>query len=157
VGPHADVTPFVEAHVRAQVSQVEALSLRNTTERALWTILRDAAVHDLRMNERATHALYDAFFAREVTNRYYRSMADVSEVTASHDLGKLVAAGMLEAKGAGRSAHYIAKSGLYELIAEAAKVDSRWLDQSAELPIQRDAVLAGLATRLHVPECDRPS
>ena len=48
------------------------------------------------LNERATHALYDAFFAREVTNRYYRGMADVSEVTASHDLAKLVASGALE-------------------------------------------------------------
>ena len=53
-------------------------------------------VIDMGLNERTTHALYDAFFAREITNRYYRGMADVSEVTASHDLGKLVAAGVLE-------------------------------------------------------------
>lgn len=96
----ADVTPFLEAHVHAQVAQAEALSVRNTTERALWTVLQDVAVIDLGLNERATHALYDAFFAREVTNRYYRGMADVFEVTASHDLGKLVAARTLEARGA---------------------------------------------------------
>ena len=58
--------------------------------------LSDVAVRDMGLNERATHALYDAFFAREVTNRYYRGMADVSEVTASHDLAKLVASGALE-------------------------------------------------------------
>jgi len=148
--PNSDVTTFVEAHLQAQVSQIEALSLRNTTERALWTILQDVAVHDLGMNERATHALYDSFFAREVTNRYYRSMADVSEVTASHDLGKLVAAGMLEARGAGRSAHYISKSALYQLVADAAQIDPEWLDDSGERSTQRDVVLTGLAARLHV-------
>ena len=147
--PDTDVTPFVEAHVQAQVAQVEALSLRNTTERALWTVLQDAAVSDMGLNERATHALYDAFFAREVTNRYYRGMADVSEVTASHDLGKLVAAGALEARGAGRSAHYVAAPALYRLVVQHAELDPRWLGTPGDTVAQRDAVLMGLANRLH--------
>ncbi|MBN1629935.1 MAG: Fic family protein [Thermoleophilia bacterium] len=48
-----DVTPFVEAHIQAQVGQVEALSLRQATERTLWLALDDAtrsvatAVNDL--------------------------------------------------------------------------------------------------------------
>jgi Fic family protein len=151
----ADVTPFIEIHVAAQVSQIEALSLRNAMERTLWTILQDVAVHELRMDERATNALYDAFFAREVTNRYYRGMADVSDVTASHDLGKLVAAGMLDARGAGRSAHYVATSGLYALVGELTSIDSRMLDPSAELANQRDVVLTWLAARLHAAGGDR--
>jgi len=147
--PDADVTPFLETHVRAQVAQVEALSLRNTTERALWTVLQDAAVSDMGMNERATHALYDAFFAREVTNRYYRGMADVSEVTASHDLAKLVASGALQARGAGRSARYVAAPALYELVVRNAELDPRWLGAPGDNVAQRDAVLTGLANRLH--------
>lgn len=147
--PDADVTPFVEAHVGAQVAQVEALSLRNTTERALWTVLQDAVVLDMGLNERATHALYDAFFAREVTNRYYRGTADVSDVTASHDLAKLVASGTLEARGAGRSAHYVATAKLYELVVRQADLDPRWLGAVGDSAAQRDAVLTGLATRLH--------
>jgi Fic family protein len=149
--PDADVTPFVEAHVKAQVAQVEALSLRNTTERALWTVLRDVAVDDMGLAERVTHALYDAFFAREVTNRYYRGMADVSEVTASHDLGKLVASGALKAEGAGRSAHYVATSALYELAVKDAGLDPAWLGAAGDNVAQRDAVLTGLAKKLHVP------
>ncbi|MBW6468615.1 MAG: Fic family protein [Coriobacteriia bacterium] len=150
--PDTDVTPFLETHVQAQVAQVEALSLRNTTERALWTVLRDAAVSDMGLNERATHALYDAFFAREVTNRYYRGMADVSEVTASHDLGKLVASGALEARGAGRSAHYVAAPALYELVVQHAELDQRWLGTPGDNVAQRDAVLMGLANRLHAAD-----
>ncbi len=150
--PDTDVTPFLEAHVCAQVAQVEALSLRNTTERALWTVLQDVAVRDMGLNERATHALYDAFFAREVTNRYYRGMADVSEVTASHDLAKLVASGALEARGAGRSAHYVAAPALYDLVVKHADLDQRWLGVPGDNVAQRDAVLTGLANRLHAAD-----
>ncbi|MBU4557118.1 MAG: Fic family protein [Actinobacteria bacterium] len=150
--PNTDVTPFLETHVQAQVAQVEALSLRNTTERALWTVLQDIAVIDMGLNERTTHALYDAFFARDVTNRYYRGMADVSEVTASHDLGKLVASGALEPKGAGRSARYVAAPALYELVVQHAELDPRWLGAPGDTVAQRDAVLMGLANRLHVTD-----
>lgn len=153
IGPEwdgdADVTPFVEAHVAAQVTQVEALSLRNATERALWTVLQDILVHDLGLNERVTHAAYDAFFARQVTNRYYRGMADVSDVTASHDLGKLVASGLISARGAGRSAHYVATPALFERAALEAGIGTTWLAQDEDLTAQRDLALTGLAQRLH--------
>lgn len=146
--PDADVTAFVDAHVAAQVAQVEALSLRNATERALWTVLEDLAVHDLRMSDRAANALYDAFFARQVTNRYYRGVADISDVTASHDLGKLVSAGLLDARGAGRSAHYVAAPLLYERVVEIAELDPVWLREDPDPAVRRDAVLTGLASRL---------
>lgn len=147
--PDTNVTSFLEAHVRAQVAQVEALSLRNTTERALWTVLQDVAVIDMGLNERVTHALYDAFFAREVTNRYYRGMADVSEVTASHDLAKLVVSGALEAKGAGRSAHYVAAPALYAIVVQNAHLEPRWAGAPGDIVTQRDTVLTGLARQLH--------
>ena len=101
--PDHDVTSFIEAHVRAQATQVEALSLRNAVDRVVWTVLEDIALRDLRLRDRTTNALYDAFFAREVTNRYYRGLSDVSEVTASHDLAKLATSGLLEQRGAGRA------------------------------------------------------
>jgi hypothetical protein len=53
-------------------------------------------------------------FARQVTNNYYRGMSDV---TAPHDLGKLVAAGLLQARGAGRTTHYVATPALFERVA----------------------------------------
>ena len=145
----ADVTPFIEAHVSAQVRQVEALSLRNETERALWTALENVVVGDLGLNERVTHAAYDALFAREVTNGYYRGMADVSAVTASHDLGKLAASGVLLARGAGRNAHYVATPALFERVAREAGIGPEWLAASENLSEQRDLIVTGVAQRLH--------
>ena len=147
--PQADVSAFVEAHVSAQATQVEALSLRSATERALWTVLEDIAVHDLRLHERATHGLYDAFFARDVTNRYYRSVADVSGVTAVHDLGKLAASGLLQSRGAGRSAHYISTPDLYRRVVSTAELDSGWLAAGDSAEESRDLAFAGMAARLH--------
>lgn len=147
--PDADVSLFVEAHVSAQATQIEALSLRNATERALWTALDDIAVHDLGLQERTTHGLYDAFFAREVTNRYYRSLADVSDVTASHDLAKLVASGLLESRGAGRSARYVATPELYRRVVATAELDPSWWADTDSAADSRDLAIAGLAARLH--------
>ena len=149
--PDADVTPFVEAHTCAQAAQVAALSLRGATEQVIWTVLTDLAVHDLALAARTAHALYDAFFAREITNRYYRGLAAVTDVTASHDLGKLVAAGMLRPVGAGRSSHYVGTSRLLRTVARDTRLDERMVDEDQPLDAQRDAVLMALAQRLHRP------
>jgi hypothetical protein len=72
--PRTDVTPFIEAHVWARKCQVEALSLRLSTERHLWLVLEDLMRHNLRGAPRMANALYDVFLGREVTNRYYRDL-----------------------------------------------------------------------------------
>ncbi len=147
--PDADVTGFVRVHVCAQAAQVDALSLRNRIEHAVWTVLEDVAVHDLGLRERVTHALYDAFFAREVTNRYYRGMADVSDVTASHDLGRLTTAGLLAQEGAGRSSHYVGTEQLARAVARGALgSDERVVPEGASREERRDAVLAAIGDRL---------
>ncbi len=138
-----DVTPFVEAHVRAQVSQVEALSLRQATERVLWLALDDVTRSVGGGDARMAHALYDAFFGREVTNRFYRSLADVSVATAVNDLAKLEAAGLLKAVGAGRSRRYLAGHRLAAQIAESAGVTPA-PDAEAPLQAQREEVMGAL-------------
>jgi Fic family protein len=141
-----DVTPFVEAHVQAQVSQVEALSLRQATERILWFALDDATKAVAGGDDRMAHALYDAFFGREVTNRFYRNLADVSVATAVNDLAKLESSGLLRALGAGRSRRYVAGSRLIGQIAESAGVSSV-VDDEAPLESQRAAIIVALAER----------
>jgi Fic family protein len=143
----ADVTTFVEAHVRAQTKQGEALSLRQATERVLWIVLEDAAITVAGGDARMANALYDAFFGREVTNRYYRGLADVSVATAVTDLGRLETAGLLTAEGAGRSRRYVAGPRLATQIAESAGVGAV-LEREAPLASQRDAILAALAGRV---------
>jgi Fic family protein len=117
--PAADVTGFVEAHVSAQRLQVDALSLREATQRQLWTLLEDIATEDLGMPPRAADALYDAFFGRDVTNRYYRLLGDVSAATATNDLARLEASGLLRAQGGGRSRSYTGAARLLEVVARA--------------------------------------
>lgn len=141
-----DVTAFVEAHVKAQVSQVEALSLRQATERILWLALDDATESVAGGHSRMAHALYDAFFGREVTNRFYRSLADVSVATAVTDLARLESNGLLRAIGAGRSRRYVAGSRLAAQIAESAGVSSA-VDKEAPLEAQRAAIIVALAER----------
>jgi Fic family protein len=141
-----DVTPFVEAHVQAQVGQVEALSLRQATERLLWPALDDATKSVAGGDGRMAHALYDAFFGREVTNRFYRSLADVSVATAVNDLSKLESGGLLRAVGAGRSRRYVAGSRLARHIAESAGVPFD-VDEQASLESQREPIIVALAER----------
>jgi Fic family protein len=163
--PAADVTPFLAAHVSAQLLQAEALSLRNATEHALWTVLEDIAVHDLHLNARVTHALYDALFGRTLTNRYYREVADVSDVTAMQDLKRLVAASLLEPRGGGRTSRYLGTNRLLETVATAAGVGTGISYGGTDFCEAGNALIAALASRLQggqiredsVPCCVRPA
>jgi len=114
--PSADVTPFVRAHVGAQLGQVRALDLRQRVERAIWTALENV-VGDARLQPRLVNALWDAFSERDVTPAYYIPLADISRATATNDLAAAVATGLLEARGGGRGRHYIASRSLYERVA----------------------------------------
>ena len=142
-----DVTSFVEAHVRAQVRQVEALSLRQATERILWIVLEDLTESAVGGNSRMAHALYDAFFGREVTNRMYRDLADVSVATAVNDLSRLESSRLLRGVGAGRGRRYVAGSELAAQIAAAAGMSSV-ADKEGPLEAQREAILTALAVRV---------
>jgi Fic family protein len=142
----ADVTPFVEAHLQAQVKQVQALSLKQATERVLWLALEDAATHVAEGDSRMAHALYDAFLGREVTNRFYRGLADVSAGTAVNDLVRLETSNLLSARGAGRSRRYVAGRRLNTQIAESAGIGAA-LHIEAPSHSQRDALLAALSEK----------
>ncbi|MGV8082999.1 MAG: Fic family protein [Coriobacteriia bacterium] len=144
---HADVTPFVAAHVRAQRLQVDALSLKEATERVLWDLLEDIAIEELHLQPRFSDALYDAFFGRPVTNRYYRSLADISVATATNDLARLEAAGLLRAVGAGRSRSYEGAERLIAAVANAANLDG--FPSASPIEAQRAWVMARLAERVH--------
>ncbi len=144
--PDVDVTPFVRGHVHAQVAQVESLSLRHATEGAVWSALEDVVTEDLPGPPRMTDALYDAFFGRRVTNRYYRGLADVSAATAASDLRRLLSAGLLAAEGAGRTTSYVGTAHLMAVVGAAAGIDLPQAGASVES--MRAALTAGLAARL---------
>jgi Fic family protein len=145
--PTADVTPFVSAHVRAQRLQADALLLKETTERLLWSAMEDIAVHELHMDPRAANALWDAFFGRQITNRYYRGVADLQQVTASHDLKQLQTSGLLEPHGEGRSRSY---TGTIRLVRRVVDLFDLPIDATGDGPVDSDlrtSTLAALAAK----------
>jgi Fic family protein len=101
----ADVTPFIKAHLDAQLSQVYTLALRQRTEGLLWTALENL-LEERGLPSRLANALYDSFFGRGVTTGYYRDLIDASPATARNDLQAAAAAGFLTAVGRTRGRHY---------------------------------------------------
>lgn len=138
---HADVTSFIQAHIRAQVSQVRALDLREQVERRIWTVIEDM-VADAGCDRRVANAAWDAFFGREVTAGYYRPLAAISAATATKDLALAVAAGLLEARGQKRGRRYAAGPRLYREVATALGIEA------GEGPNARHAIVSALTSRL---------
>ena len=111
----ADVTQFIEAHVQAQLSQVRALDLRERVLRRIFTAMLEL-LDVAGFEHRVSNALWDAFFGSTVTAGYYRSVADVSPATATNDLVRATAAGLLNAQGERRGRRYTASEALYDRI-----------------------------------------
>lgn len=110
--PGADVTPFMRAHLEAQLHQARALELREQIQQKIWRAVEEA-VTAAGLDPRVANAVWDAFFGRSVAPRYYRPLVEVGPVTASTDLGAAVAAGLLRAEGRARSRTYHAGDALY--------------------------------------------
>lgn len=132
-----DVTPFVEAHVTAQVSQVYGLALRQRTEGLLWTALENL-LEDRGLNPRIANALYDSFFDRSVTTEYYRDLIQASPATARNDLQAATAAGLLTPVGQTRGRRY--EPGAQLMVAVAYAV-------GRDVEPQRHSVLDALLDR----------
>ena len=118
---NADITPFIRAHMEAQLHQVRALDLRERVQQRIWTAVEEA-VTGAGLPLRVANAVWDAFFGRSVTPRYYRPLADVSPATATNDLAGAVAAGLLRPEGRARSRRYQAGDALYLRIGAALGV-----------------------------------
>jgi Fic family protein len=142
--PSVDVTQFIEAHVRAQLSQVRALDLRERVERTIWSAL-EGLVEDSNLQPRVVNAVWDAFFDRPVTPAYYIPLAEVSRATATNDLSATVSAGLLDARGGGRGRHYVATSELFRRLGESLGID---VPQAA----RGEGILAALTHDLAQPD-----
>lgn len=140
--PDAEVTSFIEAHIEAQLHQVRALDNREKVERQIWTALEELA-EDANLDRRVANALWDAFFGRDVTAGYYRSLTDVSPATATKDLAAAVSGRLLKAEGQRRGRRYAATEHLYQLLGGVLFIEAPGPPEAA-----RDRIVAELSTRL---------
>ena len=113
VRPSADVTSFLVAHLEAQLHEVRSLDNREKVGRQIWTALKENG-EDANLDRRVANAVWDAFFGRDVTAGYYRSLTDVSPATAAKDLAA-VPGGLLRPEGRRRGRRYLPTERLYEL------------------------------------------
>lgn len=141
----ADVTPFIEAHLEAQLHQVRALDNREKVERQIWMALQEAA-EDAHLDRRLGNALWEVFFGRDVTAGYYRSLADVSPATATSDLAAAVSSGLLVPRGQRRGRRYAAGDRLLELVASFVFVEI-----SGPHDVARAVIVSELSRRLVIP------
>lgn len=119
--PSVDVTPFITAHVQAQLTQSVNLAVEQKTLGALMITLENL-LDDRGLPTRLANALYDAIFDLEVTTATYADLSDVSTATARNDLAAAVAAGLLKAEGRTRGRTYPPDHRLVLAIAETLGV-----------------------------------
>jgi Fic family protein len=137
----ADVTPFIIGHAEAQLSQVRALDISLRAQQQVWTAVEDSA-EEAGLDRRLANALWDAFFGREVTAGYYRSLADVSPATATNDLAAATASGLLRAVGQRRGRRYLPGERLFDHVGGALFIPIDGLDTA------RDNIITELTRRL---------
>lgn len=148
--PKVDVTPFLKAHIEAQLHQVRSLDARESVERQIWTALEELA-EESNLEPRLSNALWDTFFDRQVTAGYYRSISDISPATATKDLSAAVSARLLKAEGHRRARRYLAHDSLFERVGEVLRVDIAGPPDAA-----RASIVSELSRRLVVTRSDRP-
>jgi len=147
--PNADVTAFIQAHMQAQVSQVRALDLRELVQQRIWIAVEEA-IATAGLDPRVANAVWDVFFGREVTPRYYRPLAGVSPATATTDLAAAVAAGLLRPEGKARSRRYRAGETLYPRIGSALGIR---VDESTDAA--RAVIIGDLTKRVASERAER--
>jgi Fic family protein len=138
--PGADVSPFIRAHVSAQLRQVRALALRQRFEGMLWTALENL-LEDAGLPARLANALYDSFYDRDITTAYYSAMIDASAATARNDLVAGSAAGLLHGEGRTRGRRYRRGPRLFPGVAERLRVEASMEAIIDELIQRADAAM----------------
>jgi hypothetical protein len=98
-----------------------------------WNLLTQEALK-LQLPERSIPALFNASLRFRLRNADYREVAEVNDTIASRDLGRLVAAGMLAAKGERRGRFYVATPKLMALN-ESIRAERKPIEDPFETPL----------------------
>jgi hypothetical protein len=107
----------VKFSLRAHHMQAQTLQRRFADAEHTWSAL-DAVLTDHALPDRVADPLFDAVLGYRVRRPSYVKRAEIEVRTASRDLNRLVAEGLLEAHGQTRARYYLAGAELRELGAE---------------------------------------
>lgn len=107
--PQNDARPWIRFSLTAHLRQARTMLRRVRESERLWTELEKIA-EQKGLPDRAVAVMFDAAIGLRVRNNTYRAaLADVEEIsdaTASRDLGKLVEANLLQSHGEKRGRYY---------------------------------------------------
>lgn len=108
--PDRDAAPWVSFCVEAHVEQARRRIAQIAEAGSRWSVLEDI-VGERGWPDRLVIALEQSLF-RGVDRTSYTAEADVSQPTASNDFRRLLDAGFVVQRGAGRSSRYVASETL---------------------------------------------
>jgi Fic family protein len=112
--PQRDARPWIRFVLTAHYRQAQTMIRRAEEADRRWTLLTQEA-RRLALPERSVPALFNASLSFRLRNADYRELAEVNENIAGRDLGRMVEAGLLAAKGERRGRIYVATPTLLEL------------------------------------------
>ena len=145
--PDADVTRFVTIHVRAQRRQVEAFWLKQAVECEIWGLLEGIVDEVLGQPPRLAEALFDGFFGRPVTNRYYRSLVGITGRQAGEDIALLADRRLLTRVFDEPEQVFTGAFALMSAVASAAGVGLS-PEAGSSVDLQRAHIVAAIAERV---------
>lgn len=145
--PNADVTRFVTVHVRAHRRQVESLWLKQAVECEIWGLVEGIAEEVLGQPHRLAEALFDGFFGRPVTNRYYRGLVGVTGRQAADDLQLLVEKRLLARVFEEPEEVFTGAFALMSAVASAAGVGLA-PEAGSSVDLQRSHIVTAIAERI---------
>jgi Fic family protein len=107
--PENDARPWIRFSLTAHLRQARTMLRRVRESERLWTELEKVADQE-KLADRVIAVMFDAAIGLRVRNNTYRAaiadLEEISDATASRDLGKLVDAGVLESQGEKRGRYY---------------------------------------------------
>jgi Uncharacterized conserved protein len=105
--PKRDARPWIRFVLTAHYQQAQTMVRRAEEAERRWALLTQEASR-LKLPERSVPALFNASLRFRLRNADYREAAEVSDTIAGRDLGRLVEAGLLAARGERRGRLYVA-------------------------------------------------
>lgn len=107
--PHNDARPWIQFSLTAHLRQARTMLRRVRESERLWTELEKIAGQE-GLPDRVVAVMFDAAIGLRVRNNTYRAaiadLEEISDATASRDLGKLVDANLLQSHGEKRGRYY---------------------------------------------------